>query len=117
MIQKLLLIGSVCTFLGISSAAAQTKVLLVGKEPDHPFGTHMYLHTHKILSKCLALNAGVEAVVSDGWPKDVQVLEGVDTIVMYTSPAAEFLLDSPHRDQVDGLMKKGVGLVKVQHRV
>lgn len=113
MIHKLMAIAYVCTSLGISNAGAQTKVLFVGKEPDHPFGTHMYLHTNNMLSKCLALTAEVETVVSNAWPKDARTLEGVSTIVIYASPAAEFLLDGPHRDQVDRLMKKGVGLVTI----
>lgn len=93
-------------------AETKAKVLLVGKKPDHPFGTHMYLHTCGMIAKCLELSE-VEAVVSEGWPSDPAVLDGVSTIVVYTTPAAEFLLDAPHRDQVDALMKRGVGLVTI----
>ena len=94
-------------------AETNPKVLFVGKQPDHPHGTHMYLHTCEMLSKCLALTDNVDTVVSDGWPKDAKMLNGVSTIVVYTNPAAEFLLDGPHRDQVDALMKSGVGLVTI----
>ncbi len=94
-------------------AAEQTKVLLVGKKPDHAFGTHMYTHTCKMLAKCLALNGDIETVVSEGWPTDAKKLQGVKTIVVYTSPAAEFLFDAPHRDQVAALMEQGVGLVTI----
>ncbi len=102
-------------FGAVSSVQAEStgKILFVGKQPDHPFGTHMYLHTCGMLAKCLALTDGLETVVSDGWPTDADVLKGVSTIVMYTTPAAEFLLDAPHRDQVDTLMNKGVGLVTI----
>jgi type 1 glutamine amidotransferase len=96
-----------------AKAEAQAKVLFVGKKPDHPFGTHMYLHTCNMLAKCVALNGGVTTVVSDGWPQDATALDDVSTIVVYTNPAAEFLLDAPHRDQVATLMKKGVGLVTI----
>jgi type 1 glutamine amidotransferase len=101
--------------LGCTSLVAETKakVLFVGKAPDHPFGTHMYMHTCGMLAKCLALSGGIETVASEGWPKDPAVLEDVSTVVVYTNPAAEFLLDGPHRDQVDALMKKGVGLVTI----
>jgi len=103
------------SLLGVVNVRAEpsAKVLFVGKQPDHPFGTHMYLHTCGMLAKCLARTDGVETVVSDGWPKDAGVLKGVSTIVMYTTPAAEFLLDAPHRDQVDQLMNQGVGLVTI----
>jgi len=97
----------------LCSAETKTKVLFVGKKPDHPFGTHMYLHTCKMLSKCLALHEGVETVVSQGWPEDDAVLEGVGTIVVYTSPAAEFLFDAPHREEVAALLDRGVGLVTI----
>jgi len=91
----------------------KTKILFIGKNPDHPYGSHMYLHTCGMLAKAAELTPGVEAVVSNGWPKDAKMLEGVKTIVVYTSPAAELLLEGPHRAQVDELMKKGVGLVTI----
>ncbi|HVX10074.1 MAG TPA: ThuA domain-containing protein [Pirellulales bacterium] len=87
-----------------------TSVLFIGKQPDHPYGSHMYLHAGRMLSECLRIN-GVKAVVSDGWPKEVP--EGLKTIVVYTSPGAELLLDSPHRDEFVRLMQRGVGLVTI----
>jgi len=92
-------------------AEPTAKILFVGKQPDHPFGTHMYLHTCEMLAKCLALNGDIETVVSDGWPQDEATLDGVSTIVVYATPAAEFLLDAPHRDLVAALLNDGVGLV------
>lgn len=89
----------------------KAKVLYIGKQPDHPFATHMYLHTGKMLKKCLEKRGDVEVVISDGWPQDKNLLEGIDTIVVYTTPAAEFLLDSPYRDQVIEQLDNGVGLV------
>ena len=98
------------TWCQVGLAEAKATVLFIGKQPDHPFGTHMYLHTGHMLQKCLQ-NNGVATVVSDGWPKDKTKLDGVRTIVIYTTPAAELLLDGPHRDEVDALMKQGVGMV------
>src|SRR5262249_29398750 len=99
---------------GMASADEQTKtkILLIGKDPDHPYGSHMYLHTCGVLAKCLELN-GAEAAVSNGWPKDAAKLDGVKAIVIYTSPAAELLLDGAHRDEVAKVMKGGVGLVTI----
>lgn len=108
--------AALCTAaLAFSSAFGEesAKVLLIGKKPDHPFGSHMYLHTCGMLAKCLEKTKGVKTVVSDGWPKDEATLEGVNTIVVYTSPAAEFLLDAPHREQFEKLMNDGVGLVTI----
>lgn len=91
---------------------AAPKVLLIGKQPDHPYATHMYLHTQGMLAKCLELN-GVQGVISDGWPRDASRLDGVRSIVLYTTPAAEFLLDAAHREQVQALLDKGVGLMTI----
>lgn len=108
-----LILALVCSVAALPTVQAEpaAKILFVGKQPDHPFGTHMYLHTCGMLAKCLEQNAEVECIVSDGWPQDASTLEGVSTIVVYTTPAAEFLLDGSHRDQVDAMMKDGVGLV------
>lgn len=99
--------------LAADGEKARTKVLLIGKQPDHPHGSHMYLHTCGILAKCLRLHDGVEAVVSDGWPIDPQLLKDVKTIVVYTSPAAELLMIGPQAKQFDELMNSGVGLVTI----
>ncbi len=90
-----------------------TKILLLGKDPDHPWGTHMYLPTCTMLTKCLRQVDGVETIVSNGWPTDPKVLEGVSTIVVYTSPAAEILLDGPNAKAFQTLMDAGVGLVTI----
>jgi len=92
---------------------AKTKILFIGKEPDHPYGSHMYMHTCSVLAECAELTPGVETVVSKGWPEDAKTLDGVKAIVIYTSPAAEILLDGPHRDEVDKQIKRGVGLVTI----
>jgi type 1 glutamine amidotransferase len=92
---------------------AKAKILLVGKDPDHPYGSHMYMHTCRVLARCLELTPGVETVVSNGWPKDEKALTGIKAIVVYASPAAELLLEGPHRAVVDKLMKGGAGLVTI----
>lgn len=98
----------------LASAAEPTaKILFIGKEPDHPHGSHMYLHTLGVLAKCAEKADGVESDISKGWPEDQAKLDGVASIVLYTSPAAEFLLDSPHREAFDKQMKAGVGLVTI----
>ncbi|MFT5094427.1 MAG: type 1 glutamine amidotransferase [Porticoccaceae bacterium] len=98
---------------GVSAARGDdaVKVLFIGKKLDHPFATHMYLHTGEMLAECLKLSGNIKTVVSDGWPEDAGDLEGVRTIVLYMTPAADFLLDGPHRAEFEAMMKRGVGLV------
>jgi type 1 glutamine amidotransferase len=115
-LQRITCLATIVLTLAAATAIAQdmpTKVLFIGKQPDHPYGSHMYLHTCGVLAKCAALTPGVETVVSDGWPQDAKQLEGIKAIVIYTSPAAEILLDGGHRDQVDRFLKSGVGLVTI----
>ena len=113
------LVSVCCVLLGwlgsclTTRAADSTHVLLIGQQPDHPWGSHMYLHTADMLAKCLKLNGEIETAVSDGWPADPKSLADVDTVVIYTSPGAELLLDAPHRQQVLDLMQRGCGLVTI----
>lgn len=96
-----------------ATADAETRILFIGKEPDHPYGSHMYMHACGVLAKCAELSPGVTTVVSRGWPEDPDTLQGVNAIVVYTSPAAEFLLDGPHRQDFEAAMESGVGLVTI----
>ena len=89
----------------------EKRILLIGHDLDHAWGTHMYLPTCNILAKCLMQTPGVNALVSDGWPKDKSVLKGIDAVVLYSSPGGEILLDGDQAAEVDRLMKQGVGLV------
>lgn len=91
----------------------KTKILLIGKDPDHPYASHEYLFTQAMLAKCLKLTPNVETVVSNGWPKDKKAIEGVNAVVVYASPAAEILLDGPGRDAFIQLMKDKAGLVTI----
>ncbi len=103
----LLLVGHV------AEAESPTKILFIGKEPDHPYGSHMYMHVGRVLAQCAELTPGVETVISNGWPEDTAATEGVKAIVVYTNPGAEFLLGSPRRKDFERLMASGVGLVTI----
>ena len=93
--------------------AKKVKIVLIGHKPDHPPLTHLYLPDSHLLAKCLRQTPGVEAVVSDGWPQDPGVLEGVKAIVLYTSPGADVVLKGPHAEQAEKLFKQGVGLTAI----
>ena len=95
------------------AAEPAVKILLIGKDRDHPFATHEYMADCGLLALCLEQTPGVEAVVSNGWPKDPEVLNGVTAIVLYTCNGGDVLLARPHRKQVDELLKNGVGLTAI----
>lgn len=103
-----------CSFAKAADAPApeKPKILFIGKNPDHPYGSHMYMHVSGVLAQCAEL-AGAETVVSNGWPSEPAKLQGVKAIVVYTNPGAELLLDSLHRSEFEAMMNKGVGLVTI----
>ena len=107
-----LLVGAV-PHPAATAQPAGAKILLVGTQPDHPHGSHMYMLECQLLAQCLRQVPGVEAVVSLDWPGDPQVLEGVKSVVCYSRPAAEIVLAAPHREAFQRLMNDGVGFVAV----
>jgi type 1 glutamine amidotransferase len=91
---------------------ASAKIVLIPTKQDHPPATHMYEFECQLLAKCLNQTRGVQAVVSPDfdWPKDPAVLKDVKSIVYYSRPAGDILLDPSRRDEVRMLLKSGVGL-------
>jgi type 1 glutamine amidotransferase len=94
-------------------AQDHTKILLVGKDPDHPPRTHEYMFECRLLAKCLEQTNGVETVVSKGWPSDPGIARDIDVIVLYTGMGGNVLSDAKVRDQVEALLKRGTGLVMI----
>ncbi len=87
------------------------QVLLLGKDRDHPYATHMYMFECELLAKCLKQTPGVEVTVVNGWPKDKELLDRVDVLVSYSADAGSFLLGGRHQAEFRQLMERGVGLV------
>lgn len=94
--------------------ADKIKVLFIGAD-DRRGNAHLWMHTSKMLAKAVALTPDVETVVSNGWPKDPKMLEGIRTIVNYTPPAGDQLLAGAGRNQFHELMRTGVGLVNIHY--
>jgi hypothetical protein len=109
----LVAISAFALLVATLSAQADTKILLIGTEPDHPYATHMYLFDCRVLAKCLEQTAGIETVVSLGWPEDESVLEGVRGIVCYSRPAGDLVLTPPAREPFLKLMAEGAGYTAI----
>ncbi|WP_152054153.1 ThuA domain-containing protein [Tautonia marina] len=88
----------------------KTVVFVAGKQ-SHGYGAHEHRAGCLLLAE--ALEAGMPGytakVVTDGWPEDNAVFDGADAIVIYSDGAGGHPA-LPHRDFLDDLMKKGVGL-------
>jgi type 1 glutamine amidotransferase len=91
---------------------AKARIILVGTRPDHPPGTHLYLHECNLLAKCLQQTRGVEALVVQDWP-DETTLRGVKAIVYYSRPAGDIVLAEPQRKLFEKLMANGVGFTAI----
>src|SRR6516162_3176677 len=94
-------------------AADKTKILLIGKDLDHPRNTHTYMSDCELLAKCLRQTDGVGTVVSNGWPKDPEVLKNVKAIVLHTRLGGTVLFRGPQRRQAEELIKNGVGITAI----
>lgn len=114
-----------CALLALAAAACapaqarkeQTnkpaKILLIGKDRDHAFATHEYMADAELLAKCLRQTPGVEAVVSNGWPKEEEKLKDVAAIVLHTRLGGDVLLGGPHREKALEMIRNGVGLTAI----
>jgi type 1 glutamine amidotransferase len=96
---------------------AKTKIVLVAGgashgngEHEHPAGCSLFAD---LLNKCVD---NVEAVVYRGWPTDPKAFDNAATVAVY-SDGGEGHLIIPHLDEVDSLMKKGVGLALLHYAV
>jgi type 1 glutamine amidotransferase len=94
-------------------ADEKTKILLIGKDRDHPPATHEYMADCELLARCLRQTPGVEALVSNGWPTDPAVLKDVKAIVLHTQKGGNVLFAGPQRREVEELLKNGVGLTAI----
>lgn len=93
------------------ATADETRILLIGKERDHPPRTHEYMAVCELLAKCLQQTPGVTTIVSDGWPADPGDLKDLDAIVLYTANGGDVLFHPEHRQVAKRLLDDGVGLV------
>src|ERR1043166_4521477 len=91
------------------AATKKTKILLIGKDLDHPRNTHTYMSDCQLLAKCLRQTEGVETVVSNGWPRDPALVKDVTAIVLHTRLGGTVLFRGPQRRQVEKMVKQGVG--------
>jgi type 1 glutamine amidotransferase len=112
--RRCLLLTCAAVLVAATAAAEEkSRILLIGKDRDHAFTTHEYMADCELLARCLKQTPGVDTVVSNGWPKDPEVLKGVTAIVLHTQKGGNVLLGGPQRKQVEELLKQGVGLTAI----
>ncbi len=100
------------------SGRDKKKIVFIAGTPSHGYGDHEHRAGCLLLAKCLRDGLpNVETVVhANGWPKDPQIFHGAEAIVVFSSGGgANVMLQ--HLDQIDKLMKQGVGLACLHYTV
>ncbi|NUQ64748.1 MAG: ThuA domain-containing protein [Pirellulales bacterium] len=94
------------------------KVALIAGRPSHGYGSHEHNAGCLLLAKLLNENVpAVHATVyRSGWPKDPTALDNVDAIVLFSDGGGGNPI-LPYMEEVDRLLKKGVGLATLHYAV
>jgi hypothetical protein len=96
----------------LAGQAATKNILLIAGKPSHPPGMHEFRAGCLLLQTCLQGVPNVQvSVASNGWPTSPQAFEKVDAVVIYADGGAGHpAIQGEHKQILDGLSKKGVGL-------
>jgi len=105
-----------------NAAKAEVKpkkiVLIADRSDGHAKGTHEYERGVRLLKHCLDASPNVKGIRTEawfnGWPDDPRALDDASTILLYTTGSDKGkhpLLQGGHLRDLEGLMKRGVGLV------
>lgn len=104
---------------GHSTAAADTKIVLIAGRPSHGPGEHEFNAGTKLLVKCLKELPGIEPVfVAGGWPEDESVFNGAKAVVFYMDGGDRHpMIQGDRLKTMQKLMDQGVGLVCLHYAV
>ncbi|MEO6220126.1 MAG: ThuA domain-containing protein [Ginsengibacter sp.] len=96
----------------------KNKIVFIAGPASHGSGEHEYRGGCRLLAKLLNENAhNVEAVVYDGkWPDEPTAFDDAKTIVIYADGGEGHMI-IPHMQEMEKLMKNGVGLVLLHYAV
>jgi 3-keto-disaccharide hydrolase/trehalose utilization protein len=87
------------------------KIVMIGGAPSHGYDTHEHNAGYLLLAGSLNKHIpNIHAVVyRNGWPKDPTALDNADAITINCDGGNNHIL-IPHLEEVDKLMKQGVGI-------
>ncbi len=103
----------------LTSLGAQKQIILVAGRPSHGPAEHEHRAGCLLLKSCLDKVSGVSSIVySNGWPQDPMAFDAASSIVLYMDGGSGHpAIQDGHLQQLDALMKKGVGLVCIHYAV
>lgn len=100
-------------------AVAKTKIVIIAGEKSHPSGQHEFAAGSRLLARALNEQSGLDVeavVVTNGWPKDEAVFNGVKAVVCYADGGGKHPFIG-HLDKVDALAKSGTGIMCMHYGV
>jgi type 1 glutamine amidotransferase len=109
----LLVVLALLAALAAPARAADTKrIVLLAGSASHGSGEHEFRAGALLLAECLRTVPGIEAiVVSNGWPKDVQVFDSAAAVLIYADGGDGHPTIRPERLKLlDQLAARGVGI-------
>jgi hypothetical protein len=103
---------------GTHKKGAHKKIVFVAGSKSHGYGAHEHFAGCTLLARSLeqGLSNIETVVVRNGWPRDPQVFEGADTVVLYADGGANHPVN-PHLKEFDNLVKQGMGVVCIHYGV
>ena len=102
-----------------SGSNSKKKIVFLAGGPSHGYGSHEHHAGCLLLARYLEENVPdcETVVVRNGWPvAGLPALQGADTIVVFSDGGGGHML-IPHLDELDSLMKQGVGLACLHYAV
>jgi len=114
---KKLLVALSVILVTLNALAAEKKIVFVAGPPSHGPGEHEHRAGCLLLKGCLDKVPGVTSVVySNGWPQDPKAFDGAASIVLYMDGGGGHpALQNDRLQELDALMKKGVGLACIHY--
>jgi hypothetical protein len=108
---KTLVTFSLLLSVTLGGAAADKRIVLIAGKPSHPPGMHEFRAGCLLLQECLAYTGVSVTVYSNGWPHVESAFDGADAVVIYADGGAGHpAIQQDHKEILDSLAKKGVGL-------
>ncbi len=101
-----------------SENSKEKNIVFVAGKGSHGYGAHEHYAGCKLLANWLE-NSGLPVkttVHKDGWPDEPNAFDNADTIVIYSNGGGGHPILS-HMDQVEELMKQGIGFVVLHYAV
>jgi type 1 glutamine amidotransferase len=101
-----------------ATSTAGKKIVFIAGHASHGYGQHEYAADCQLWAKMLekAYPGLKTALHEDGWPNDPKIFDGASAIVVFADGGGGNPM-LKHLDEIDKIMKRGVGLACIHYTV